>query len=416
MKRIPLSEIQPGMVISRLDKQGVHFPHYGQVITDLDFIQDLRDQGVGYVYLADAEDEPAISLLDSFGLARKDNMRPPCRKAEAEPEDDENMRPGVFSPGNNLIFAKKIRQRAQSNVKSIFDKITSGALPDLDIARSVTDEFVSTCLYKNEVFMNMLLVKEALECEVNHAINVSILSIALGRRLGLPTYELENLGLAGLLHDVGMLMLPEYVYKDSGKLSEAEFETLKSHSERGFQMLKQCGGLNEAVLQAVLQHHEKANGTGYPEGLLERQITKNAKIVAIADTYDTITSDRPYSKGRSPVQAIKLIFGWSGRHFNETLVKFFVSLLGVYPVGTVLRLESGEVGIVYEVSRGSSTKPKILVIIDEDGNEREPFPLDLNAKNIVTGQPVKTIKETLTPDQITTDIFSVLEKYLFSGK
>lgn len=181
-------------------------------------------------------------------------------------------------------------------------------------------------------------------------------------------------------------------------------------------MLKQCGGLNEAVLQAVLQHHEKANGTGYPEGLLERQITKNAKIVAIADTYDTITSDRPYSKGRSPVQAIKLIFGWSGRHFNETLVKFFVSLLGVYPVGTVLRLESGEVGIVYEVSRGSSTKPKILVIIDEDGNEREPFPLDLNAKNIVTGQPVKAIKETLTPDQITTDIFSVLEKYLFSGK
>lgn len=404
------------MTISRLDKQGVHFPYYGQIITNLDFIDELRAQGVESVYLAEPEDEDSLFSFDNLGLARRNTLRPPCRKGEDEPIDDENMRPGVFSPGNNLIFAKKIRQRAQNQVKSIFDEVAAGTGPDIDAARSVTDEFVSTCLYKNEVFMNMLLVRETLECEVNHAINVSILSIALGRRLGLPTYELENLGLAGLLHDIGMLTLPEYVYKDSSRIADNEFEVLKTHSEKGFEMLKQCGGLSESVLQAVLQHHERANGTGYPEGLLERQITKNAKIVSIADTYDTITSDRPYSKGRSPVQAIKLIFGWSGRHFNETLVKFFVSLLGVYPVGTILRLESGETGIVYEVSRGSSTKPKILVIMDEKGNETEPFPLDLNAKNIVTGQPLKTIRETLTPDQITMDIFTVLEKYLFSGK
>ena len=403
------------MIISRLDKQGVHFPHYGQVITNLDFIDNLREQGVVHVYLADEETKQTLFPFENFGLAKKDSLRPPCRKPEDEPTDDENMRPGVFSPGNNLMFARKIRQRARNNVKSIFDRIIAGDKPDLDTAKSVADEFVSTCLYKNEVFMNMLLVKETLECEVNHAINVSILSIALGRRLGLPTYELENLGLAGLLHDVGMLTMPEYVYRESSSLSDSEFKTLMSHSEKGFEMLKQCGGLNETVLQAVLQHHEKANGTGYPEGLLERQITKNAKIISIADTYDTITSDRPYSKGRSPVQAIKMIFGWSGKHFNETLVKFFVSLLGVYPVGTILRLETNEVGIVYEVSRGSSTKPKILVIIDESGQEVEPFPVDLNNRNILTGQPLKAIKETLTPDQITTDIFSVLEKYLFNG-
>jgi HD-GYP domain-containing protein (c-di-GMP phosphodiesterase class II) len=223
------------------------------------------------------------------------------------------------------------------------------------------------------------------------------------------------LGIAGLFHDIGMLTLPESVYREPDDMTDDDLELLKTHPEKSYILLKKAGGLNDTVLQAVLQHHERANGTGYPEGLLERQITKNAKLLAIADTYDTLTSDRPYSKSRTPIQAIKMIFSWSGKHFNETLVKFFVSLVGVYPVGTLLKLKSGEIGIVYEITKGNSSKPKILVIFDEQENEVFPFSIDLNEKNIRTGGYVKEIEKTLTPEDITIDIFAVLEKH-FIGR
>lgn len=415
MKKIPLSELKEGMRVAKLDRQGVHFPYYGQALTRLEIVDELKKNGVEHVYVHLYGENEESGFYRFNAGSDIESLRPPCRSKIIETEG-QTLRPGAFSPGTNLLFAQKIRSRAQNTVRNIFDNISNGQRPDFDSIKTVTDEFVSTCLYKNEVFMNMLLIREVIECEVNHAINVSILAIALGRRLGLPANELENLATAGLLHDIGMLTLPKTVYKDTGEISENEFRLLKTHPERSCDLLKKHGSINNSVLKAVHQHHERANGTGYPAGLYEKQISLNAKILAIADIYDSMTSDRPYAKGLTPVQAIKQIYGWAGKHFNETLVKFFVSLLGVYPVGTIVRLESGETGIVYEVARGSSDKPKILIITDKNGSEIEPLALDLSLKNEADGSFVKTVKETLTPNQITSDIFHILEKHLFPEK
>lgn len=400
MKKILLSELRKGMVIVKFDKPDVCVHYIGQKLEDINLIENLANQGVKYAYVSEAE-----HIFKKLNDIKKVLGRKSYKKNKLEAT--------TFSTANNLILAKQLCEKANKAISQAFQKITADNELDFKQIKKINDEFVNICLYKNEVFMNMLLVNEA-ECEVNHAINVSILSIALGRRLGLPSYELENLGMAGLLHDVGMLKLPPEVYKEYSKLTHEEFCALKSHPEKSFLFLKMLGKNNETVLQAVLQHHEKGDGSGYPEGLTEKNITQHAKILSIADTYDTLTSARPYVKRTSPVNAIRMIFGWSGKQFNETIVKFFVGLMGIYPVGSILTLESGEVGVVYEALKTNDTAPKILIIMDNTGEEIEPYPFDLSTKDLKTGQALKRIKETLTEDQITTDIFTVLEKYFLT--
>jgi HD-GYP domain-containing protein (c-di-GMP phosphodiesterase class II) len=185
--------------------------------------------------------------------------------------------------------------------------------------------------------------------------------------------------LAGLLHDVGKMMIPLEILDKPGKLTEAEFDTMKSHPVEGHRMLLEGAGIGEHALDVCLHHHEKVNGSGYPDGLAGGEISLYARMGAVCDVYDAITSNRPYKNGWEPAESIRKMAEWSKGHFDQRIFEAFVRSVGIYPVGSLVRLASGMLGVVVEQTEQSLLTPIVMVFFSIQSNARvQPELLDLS--------------------------------------
>jgi HD-GYP domain-containing protein (c-di-GMP phosphodiesterase class II) len=229
-----------------------------------------------------------------------------------------------------------------------------------------------------------------------HSINVCILMLSLGRHLALSVEQLANLGIAGLLQDVGVLMLPEELIHKKGSLTPEEFKLAKSHVEKSLELLHSQPGISRLTLDAVTQHHERFDGSGYPRALKSSEISLYGSIAGIADCYDAMISERPYAPAKSSFQALMVLYELKGRAFNAAVVERFIQCIGIYPIGSVVELNTGDVAIVVEQRKGRRLKPKLLVVLDQD-RQRIETPLDLDLLDAPTtpeGAPY-SIREVL---------------------
>jgi len=207
--------------------------------------------------------------------------------------------------------------------------------------------------------------------------NVCILALTFGRTLGLEKEQLDNLGLGALLHDIGKMQVPLEILNKPGQLTEEEFEMVKSHSMNGYNLLRQKKDMPTEVLEIVRSHHERINGRGYPQGLNADLIDKLTQITSIVDVYDAITSDRCYHDGIAPYEALKNMFEWAGENFDAELVESFIKCLGIYPIGSMVELNSGHIGVVVSASEQARLRPIILVVVSRSG-KRYSVPRLLN--------------------------------------
>lgn len=296
------------------------------------------------------------------------NSTPPVKKPVARVSMEEE-----------LDTAKKIQKKAKEAVASMFSEVRMGKALEIQGAESLVEEINQSMERNPNALLTLIRLKTVNEYTYMHSVAVCMLMVALGRQLGLDEAQIKQAGTAGLLHDIGKMVIPNEVLNKPGQLTDEEFAVMKSHPERGWEILKSCYQVHETALDVCLHHHERVDGKGYPKKLSGEALTLFARMGAVCDVYDAISSDRCYKPAWSPAESIRKMASWKDGHFDETVFQAFVKTIGIYPSGTLLKLKSGRLGVVMEQSTKKLTTPIIKTFFSTRANAHIPVEiLDLS--------------------------------------
>jgi len=368
--KVDVAQLKHGMFVSELDRPWTDTPFLLQGVLidnndDLTQFQEICE----FVYV-DAEKslesiKPNLKSLSSaapVNFSASNSIEHESKSAELEQNNFQK----------ELKIGRKLHTRAKSFIDSALDDIRLGNAVNTQDAKEIVTEIANSITRSPHAMMWLTNLKERDEYTSIHCMNVCIMALSFGRSLGLEKAELEILGLGALLHDLGKIRIPLEILNKPGKLTFDEFEIMKTHPMEGYQILKEQGDVPSEVLDIVKHHHERQNGKGYPSGLDSDEINNLTKFVAIVDVYDAITSDRCYHDAISPYDALKNMYEWVNKGFDKDVIENFIRCLGIYPIGCVVELNLGHVGIVVSASEKSKLRPIILLIQNSKG---ETFPV-----------------------------------------
>ncbi|MCT4594758.1 MAG: HD-GYP domain-containing protein [Anaeromicrobium sp.] len=283
------------------------------------------------------------------------------------------------------MINEDLRIKAVKGIKELFvasEKGSKFSTPKIDKAKLMVESIIRNILENKNLMVNMIDLKTFDDYTFYHSVNVAVLSIVIGVALDLNKNELYKLGLGALMHDIGKVFIEKEILNKKGKLTDNEYVQVKGHSELGYRYLKENFDIPITSYVSALQHHERFDGNGYPDGKSGKNISLFGRIISITDVYDALTSDRPYRKALLPSDAIEYIMANSGSMFDPDLVKIFVRKIAPYPIGTCVRLSNNIRAIVVDNYEYFVMRPKLKILTDENKNPVEPYYIDLkNDKN-----------------------------------
>lgn len=290
----------------------------------------------------------------------------------------------------------KTYMAARDEIINIMSELRLGHIPKQTRVKMLINDLNDAMLKDKNTLLCLTMIQDYDEYTFNHSVNVGIFSLSIGQELGLKTEELLAVGLAGMLHDIGKTRIKREIILKPGKLTDEEWIEMKKHPIHGKDIIHEIGGISETTAHFVLYHHLKYNLSGYPvtDGLVAQP--EGSRIVAIADTYDSMTTLRPYQKRFDPRESIEFITKKAGEDFEPEYVRAFIRTLGIYPIGSVVRLDSNEVGVVTRSNDTNPQRPFIKLIFDENGNTiRQTQEISLEEKNTSTHQYKRSIVGTV---------------------
>jgi putative nucleotidyltransferase with HDIG domain len=260
-----------------------------------------------------------------------------------------------------LVRAKKVKDQAHQLVRTVMLDARLGKAIELDQVEPVVQNITESILRNPGALVGMLRIKNKDDYTFLHSVSVCTLLVAFCRSTGMDPELTHQAGLGGLLHDTGKALVPDEILNKPGRLTDEEFAVIRKHPSDGYDILRKSPDVGEIPLDITLHHHERFDGSGYPDKLPGDKISQMAQMAAIVDVYDAITADRCYHKGMSAAEALRKIYEWSKFHFNPQLVQAFMRCVGIYPVGTLVLLESGRLGVVTEPHETNLLAPKVNV-------------------------------------------------------
>jgi putative nucleotidyltransferase with HDIG domain len=359
IKKIPIEDLTPGMYVEDVfNREDVLLLSADSVIESEERITTLRRQGVISLYINTRKGKDVPLKLPEVAHAEN----PLLREVEYYKELDK---------------AKEVRRKTVETAKDVLDSIRKGHPFSVSKVEEAAQEIVESIIRNPDALNSLCQIKGYDEYTYTHSVNVSVLSTSLAYSLGYNHEQLLQVGVGGVLHDIGKMRVPETILNKPGKYTEWEFNIMKRHPEYGLEIVSEKKNITEFSKAIIIQHHERYNGKGYPRGLSGGQIDEIGLIGAVADVYDALTSNRVYRAAWTPQKALGLIFQGCDEDYSREIVERFTKQMGIYPVGSFVRLVSGEMGVVTRVDRGNLLFPLVFILFDTSGKRLER-PVEFN--------------------------------------
>ena len=373
LKKVSIDQLEPGMYLHELCGSWVDHPFWRSkfLLRNAGEVEKIRECGIREVWI-----DTDLGLDVGVGLSEtqvRDEVERELRHATSAPM------PLVELPRTRqqeLTMARKVIGRSREKVQSLLSEARLGRAVDAEEGREVVSEIAESVIASPGTLVSLARLKNQDDYTYLHSVAVCALMVALARQLQLPEPVVREAGLGGLMHDLGKALMPLDILGKPGRLSDAEFAVIRTHPERGHALLVEGGSASKEVLDICLHHHEKIDGSGYPHRLKDGEISLLAKMGAVCDVYDAITSNRPYKAGWDPGESLRQMAQWKN-HFDQRVFQAFVRTVGIYPVGALVRLQSGRLAVVAQQNPLSLLTPKVKVFFSTKSDQRIP-PEDLD--------------------------------------
>jgi HD-GYP domain-containing protein (c-di-GMP phosphodiesterase class II) len=419
--------VRPGVFVARLDRPWAETPFLlqGFLIRTDEEAEQVRHY-CKYVYIdtqrgADVGD--VVTAIESapesaVGAARLPPRETGIKEVSPAPatlsgELRAIMGPYPVSMEEEVQRALDIHRNTRAIIDDILEDARLGKSIDSPAAKAIVADLAESIVRNPDALTFLTQLRSKDEYLVFHSLNCCVFSLVFGRHLNLPMEDLRVLGLGGLLHDVGYVRLPAGLLTKADELTSDEFRQMIDHVEEGVAILRAADGIPQAVLEGVRDHHERLDGTGYPQGLQGQEISLFGLTTAIIDTYDALTTDRLWRAGITPAEALRKLYEGRQRKFHEGLVLQFIQCVGIYPVGSLVVLSTGDVGAIVASDPRYRLQPRVRLLLDGQGRRYDaPVLIDLLHQQVSEGVKPITIRSAVHPGDIGFTVSQVVEASL----
>lgn len=387
--KVQLGDLKPGMYVSRLDCPwtSAPYPLQGFFIhsqEDIDELLNYCDSVIVDVLMSksSAEHKPDSNKLNDIAIKKSlINMTPKRYRDTATREEE-------------LADAEKSHKALSDVTTEMLKNVFNNKKLDIPELKLAINPMIDSVLRNPDAYAWLTRMKYVDNYTYNHSICCAVWAVAFGRHLGMPRKDLQSLALGALLFDVGKMRLPEKLINNPLRYNNIEFNIVKKHVEYSLDILKETEGVNDDVYGMIKMHHERHNGSGYPDGLKGDQISIYGKIAGLVDCYDAMISERVFDTPISPHEAVKKFYDWRNVDFQSELVEQFIQIMGIYPVGTLVELSNGCVAIIVNQHRVWRLRPKIMLLLNESKQKlADFFTMDLFIQTVdAEGNPLDIVK------------------------